>query len=453
MKVHILGIGGTFMAGAALLARESGDTVTGCDGPLYPPMSNVLAEADIPITEGYGAEELPLDRDVYVIGNALSRGNAAVEKILAHGLDYISGPRFVAERILRHRHVIAVAGTHGKTTTTSLVAWLLEATGHEPGFLVGGVPENFKIPARLGRGKYFVIEADEYDTAFFDKRAKFVHYHPRTLVLNNLEYDHADIYPDLASIERQFHHLVRTVPGNGRIVVNGGDTVLERVLGMGCWTPVERFGSGPEARLSGQMIAPSRFELWVGGKPSTTVNWAMRGGHNMENALAALSAVTDLGIPLEDAVAALETFRGVRRRLSLRADAGGVRLYDDFAHHPTAIARTLQALVEPGRRRLVVFEPRSNSMRGGAHGKHLAEAFTGADRVFVYKRGDLAWDPGIEMATLGGRLSVSADVHALMQQVLAEAHAGDDVIIMSNGGFEGLPVRLESALLERSEAE
>ena len=450
MKVHILGIGGTFMAGAALLAREAGDIVTGCDGPLYPPMSNVLAEADIPVTEGYGAERLPLDRDVYVIGNALSRGNPAVERILAHGLDYLSGPRFVAERILRHRHVIAIAGTHGKTTTTSLIAWLLEATGHEPGFLIGGVPENFNIPARLGRGKYFVIEADEYDTAFFDKRAKFVHYRPRTLVLNNLEYDHADIYPDLAAIERQFHHLVRTVPGNGRIVVNGGDTALERVLGMGCWTPVERFGSGPEARLSGQVIAPSRFELWVGGTPFTTVNWGMRGGHNMENALAALSVVADLGVPLEDAVAALETFRGVRRRLTLRADTGGVRLYDDFAHHPTAIARTLQGLAEAGRRRLVVFEPRSNSMREGVHGKHLAEAFTGADRVFVYRRGDLAWDPGVEMAALGERLSVSADVHALMQQVLAEARSGDDVIIMSNGGFEGLPVRLETALAERS---
>ncbi len=450
MKVHILGIGGTFMAGAAVLASESGHEVSGCDGPLYPPMSTVLQEADIPVTTGYAAEDLPRECDLYVIGNALSRGNPAVETVLEHDLDYVSGPQFVAERILRHRHVIAVAGTHGKTTTTSLVAWLLEATGHEPGFLVGGVPDNFNISARLGRGKYFVIEADEYDTAFFDKRAKFVHYRPRTLVLNNLEFDHADIYPDLSAIERQFHHLVRTVPGNGRIVANGGDKVLERVLDMGCWTPVERFGSGPAARLSGQLIAPSRFELWVEGKPFTTINWSMRGGHNMENALAALSVVTGLGVSLEDAVAALQTFRGVRRRLTLRTDTGGIRLYDDFAHHPTAIARTLQGLGEAGRRRIVLFEPRSNSMREGVHGKHLAEAFASADRVFIYKRGDLAWDPETEMEVLGKRLSVSADVDALMQQVLSEARTGDDLIIMSNGSFEGLPLRLEAALNERA---
>ena len=438
------------MAGAAVLARELGDEVTGCDGPLYPPMSSVLQEADIPVTTGFAAEDLPLDRERYVIGNALSRGNPVVEAVLEQDLDYISGPQFVAERILRHRHVIAVAGTHGKTTTTSLIAWLLEATGHEPGFLIGGVPDNFNIPARLGRGKYFVIEADEYDTAFFDKRAKFVHYRPRTLVLNNLEFDHADIYPDLAAIERQFHHLVRTVPGNGRIVANGGDKVLERVLGMGCWTPVEHFGPGPDARLSGQLIAPSRFELWVRGKPFATVNWAMRGGHNMENALAALAVVTGLGVPLEDAVRALEFFRGVRRRLTLRTEVGGIRLYDDFAHHPTAIARTLQGLGEAGRRRIVLVEPRSNSMREGVHGKHLAEAFAGADRVFVYKRDDLKWNPETEMAALAERLSVAADAGALMQQVLAEARTGDDLIIMSNGGFEGLPLRLEAALNERA---
>jgi len=450
MKIHILGIGGTFMAGAAVLASESGHQVSGCDGPLYPPMSTVLQEAEIPVTTGYAADDLPRDCDLYVIGNALSRGNTAVEAVLAEGLDYISGPQFVAERILHHRHVIAVAGTHGKTTTTSLIAWLLEATGHEPGFLVGGVPDNFNISARLGRGRYFIIEADEYDTAFFDKRAKFVHYRPRTLALNNLEFDHADIYPDLAAIERQFHHLVRTVPGNGRIVCNGGDKALQRVLGMGCWTPVEHFGSGPEAKLSGQLIAPSRFELWVEGAPFATINWSMRGSHNMENALAALSVVAGLGVHLEDAVAALQTFRGVRRRLTLRTEVGGICLYDDFAHHPTAIARTLQGLHEAGRRRIVLFEPRSNSMREGVHGEHLAEAFAGADRVFVYKRGDLAWDPETEMEELGKRLSVSSDVDALMQQVLAEARTGDDLVIMSNGGFEGLPLRLEAALNDRA---
>jgi len=448
MKIHILAIGGTFMAGVALLARELGDKVSGCDGPLYPPMSEVLAEMRIPVTEGY-ARELPGGCDRYVIGNALSRGNPAVETVLDRGLDYVSGPQFVAERILRDRHVIAVAGTHGKTTTTSIIAWILEATGREPGFLIGGVPDNFNISARLGTGSHFVIEADEYDTAFFDKRAKFVHYRARTLVLNNLEYDHADIYPDLAAIERQFHHLVRTVPGSGRIIVNGGDTALARVLKAGCWTPVERFGIGPEAHLSGQLITPSRFELWVDGKPMTTVNWSMRGGHNMDNALAALTAAEAVGVPLEEAVDALETFRGVRRRLSLRAEAAGVRLYDDFAHHPTAIARTLEGLAETGRRRVVVFEPRSRSMREGAHGAVLAEALAGADRVFVFRRSDLAWDPLRDLADLGPRLSVAGDSDELLADVLRDIQAGDDVIIMSNGGFEGLPARLEAAVKAR----
>ena len=437
------------MAGVAVLARALGDEVSGCDGPLYPPMSEVLAEARIPVTEGYG-RELPEGCDRYVIGNALSRGNPAVEAVLDRGLDYVSGPQFVAERILRNRHVIAVAGTHGKTTTSSIIAWILEATGREPGFLIGGVPDNFNISARLGTGSHFVIEADEYDTAFFDKRAKFVHYHPRTLVLNNLEYDHADIYPDLAAIERQFHHLVRTVPGTGRIVVNGGDANLARVLKVGCWTSVERFGIGPDARLSGQLITPSRFELWADGKPMTTVNWRMRGGHNMDNALAALTAVEAVGVPLEEAVDALETFRGVRRRLSLRAEVEGVRLYDDFAHHPTAIARTLEGLSESGRRRVVVFEPRSRTMREGVHGAVLAEALAAADRVFVFGRSDLAWDPARALASLGPRLSVFADSDELLAQVLAELHPGDDVILMSNGGFEGMPARLESAIAARA---
>lgn len=451
MKIHILAIGGTFMAGVAVLARELGDKVSGCDGPLYPPMSEMLAEARIPVTEGY-ERALPEECDRYVIGNALSRGNPAVETVLDRGLDYVSGPQFVAERILRGRHVIAVAGTHGKTTTSSIIAWILEATGREPGFLIGGVPDNFNISARLGTGPHFVIEADEYDTAFFDKRAKFVHYRPRTLVLNNLEYDHADIYPDLAAIERQFHHLVRTVPGCGRIIVNGGDMALARVLKVGCWTPVERFGAGPEAHLSGQLITPSRFELWVDGKPMTTVNWQMRGGHNMDNALAALAAAEAVGVPLEEAVDALETFRGVRRRLSLRIEAAGVRLYDDFAHHPTAIARTLEGLAETGRRRVVVFEPRSRSMRDGVHGAVLAEALAGADRVFVFGRSDLAWDPARALAALGPRLSVFADSDELLAQIMNELHTGDDVILMSNGGFEGLPARLEAAIAARAGA-
>ncbi len=436
------------MAGVAVLARELGDEVSGCDGPLYPPMSEVLAAARIPIVQGYAAE-LPAGCDRYLIGNALSRGNPAVEAVLDRGLDYVSGPQFVAERILRDRHVIAVAGTHGKTTTAGIVAWILEATERAPGFLIGGVPENFNVSARLGTGPYFVIEADEYDTAFFDKRAKFVHYRPRTLILNNLEYDHADIYPDLAAIERQFHHLVRTVPGRGCIIVNGGDAALARVLKVGCWTPVARFGTGPEAHLSGQLITPTRFELWVDGKPMTTVNWCLRGGHNMDNALAALTAAEAVGVPLEEAVDALETFRGVRRRLSLRVEVAGVRLYDDFAHHPTAIARTLEGLAETGRRRVVVFEPRSRSMREGVHRTVLAEALAAADRIFVFQRADLAWDPSRALAALGPRLSVLSDSDELLAQILTELHPGDDVILMSNGGFEGLPARLEAAIAAR----
>ncbi|MGH8426913.1 MAG: UDP-N-acetylmuramate:L-alanyl-gamma-D-glutamyl-meso-diaminopimelate ligase [Gammaproteobacteria bacterium] len=446
MRVHILGIGGTFMAGVALLSRALGHDVGGSDGPLYPPMSEVLAAADIEVAESYDPRHLVPAPDLVVIGNALSRGNQAVEYVLDHGLPYTSGPAFVAGEVLAGRHVVAVAGTHGKTTTTSLIAWLLDATGHEPGFLIGGLPENFDTPVRLGRGEHFVIEADEYDTAFFDKRAKFVHYHPRTLVLTNLEYDHADIYPDLAAIERQFHHLVRTVPGSGRIIANGGDAALSRVLAMGCWTPIEYFGDGPQASLAGQLIAPDRFELWVDGEPAATVNWTQRGAHNMENALAALAAVRALGVPLADALEAFSRFRGVRRRLTLLVEADGIRLYDDFAHHPTAIARTLAGLTTAGRRLLVVFEPRSRSLRAGVHVDGLAEALAVAQRVFVFQRADLAWNPERVLAALGPALTVDSDLDALAARVLAEARAGDDIVIMSNGGFGGLPARLQAAL-------
>lgn len=450
MKVHILGIGGTFMAGAALLARALGHEVGGCDGALYPPMSEVLAAAGIAVTVGYDPAALPADCDCFLVGNVLSRGNPAVEYVLDRGLPYTSGPQFVAERVLRGRHVIAVAGTHGKTTTASLIAWLLEATGRDPGFLIGGLPENFAAPVRLGGGECFVIEADEYDTAFFDKRAKFVHYRPRTLVLTNLEYDHADIYPDLAAIERQFHHLVRTVPGAGRIVANGADAALARVLAMGCWTPVEYFGAGAAARLAGRMLGPDRFEVLRDGRQAATVHWVLRGTHNMENALAALAAVETVGVPLADAAAALARFRGVRRRLTLRMEAAGLRLFDDFAHHPTAIARTLEGLAEPGRRRLVVLEPRSRSMRAGAHAHGLAAALARADRVFLLRRPDLGWDPAEVLAALGARLVTATDADQLLAAVLAEVRGGDDVVIMSNGGFEGVPARLERALAAKN---
>jgi len=449
MRIHILGIGGTFMAGAALLARACGHKVSGSDGPLYPPMSDVLAAAAVPVHEGWDVGGLPGDCDLVVIGNALSRGNPVVEHVLDRGMAYVSGPQFIAEQILPGRHVIAVAGTHGKTTTASLVAWLLEATGRAPGFLIGGLPENFDLPVRLGSGRHFVIEADEYDTAFFDKRAKFVHYRPRTLVLNNLEFDHADIYPDLAAIERQFHHLVRTVPASGRILVKAGEPALERVLEMGCWTPVERFGIGSEDGLNGRLLAPDRFEVVEAGERVAEIAWPLRGAHNMENALAALAAVRAAGVPLDEAVEALKGFRGVRRRLTLRAEAGGVRLYDDFAHHPTAIARTLAGVAETGRRRLVVLEPRSRSMRSGAHVAGLADALSGADRVFVLCRDDLEWDAAAVLAPLGGRLVLESDAGRLGERVLAEAVAGDDVIIMSNGGFDGVPTRLAEALARR----
>lgn len=434
------------MAGVALLARAQGHQVSGADGPLYPPMSEVLAATGIPVSEGWNPDDLPDACDLFVIGNALSRGNPAVEHVLSGTLPYTSGPQFVAEHVLAGRHVIAVAGTHGKTTTASLIAWLLEAAGCAPGFLIGGLPENFGTPVRLGGGKYFVIEADEYDTAFFDKRAKFVHYRPRTLVLTNLEYDHADIYPDLAAIERQFHHLLRTVPGDGRIIANGASPALDRVLAMGCWTPVEHFGLCADSRFSGRLLAADRFELLVSGQSLGEVQWAMRGVHNMENALAALSAVHALGVPAVEAARALTDFRGVRRRLTLRVDSAGVRLYDDFAHHPTAIARTLEGLVAPGRRLLVVLEPRSRSMREGAHTAALASALDAADRVFVLHRADLNWVPTTVLSPLAARLIVETDAERLAEQILSEARAGDDIVIMSNGGFDGLPERLEAAL-------
>lgn len=449
MRIHILGIGGTFMTGVALLARALGHEVEGSDGVLYPPMSEVLAQAGIAVSSGYDARYLRPAPDLVVIGNALSRGNPAVEYVLDRGLRYTSGPAFVADQVLAGRNVVAVAGTHGKTTTTSLLAWLLESAGHAPGFLIGGLPENFPLPARLGSGRTFVIEADEYDSAFFDKRAKFIHYHPQALALLNLEFDHADIFPDLASIERQFHYLVRTVPASGRIVANGGDAVLARVLVMGCWTPVEQFGRGPAASLSAQMIAPERFELWVDGAPYATLTWELRGGHNVENALAALATARFVGVPLDTALGALASFRGVRRRLTLLLEAENIRLYDDFAHHPTAIERTLAALATEGRRQLVVFEPRSRSMREGAYSERLTAAFRQADRLFLLERADLAWNPRLQLKALGPRVVVEREVAALAERVCAEVQPGDDVIIMSNGGFGGMPDRLKAMLAAR----
>ena len=436
--LHVLGIGGTFMAGLAVLARQAGYRVTGQDGPLYPPMSTVLADAGITVGEGYERLEWADSADTVIIGNALSRGNPAVEATLDRGLDYTSGPAWLARHILRERWVIAVAGTHGKTTTASLVAWLLESAGLAPGFLIGGLPGNFESSARLGRSPFFVIEADEYDTAFFDKRSKFVHFGPRTLVLNNLEYDHADIFPDLAAIERQFQHLVRTVPGNGGIVTNADDAALGRVLARGCWS--ERIGFGEHAAATHRL--QHHEHQW--SLDDTPIEPPLPGRHNAMNTTAALLAARHAGVPLEQSIAALGGFGGVRRRLEWRGEAGGIQVMDDFAHHPTAIAATLEALrtEHPDDRLIAVLEPRSNTMKQGVHAARLAAALAAADRVFVLADPALDWDVGAALATLGERGTIAADIDTLVRRIGIAARPGDRVVVMSNGAFGGIHDRL-----------
>jgi UDP-N-acetylmuramate: L-alanyl-gamma-D-glutamyl-meso-diaminopimelate ligase len=432
MHLHILGICGTFMGGIAAIAREAGHTVTGSDANAWPPMSTQLEALGIGLMPGYAAEHLQPAPDVVVVGNVVTRGNPAMEYVLNAGLPYVSGPQWLYENVLKDRHVLAVAGTHGKTTTTSMLAWLLEAAGLEPGFLIGGVPGNFGISARLGRSRFFVIEADEYDTAFFDKRSKFVHYRPRTAILNNLEYDHADIFPDLAAIERQFHHLVRTVPGKGRLIVNGCDANLERVLAMGCWSGVERFdtASGWLAQAAGE----GRFTVQRGGEVIGEATLPMAGAHNRSNALAALAAAAHIGVEPAQAMAALSEFSGIRRRLELRGTVRGVAVYDDFAHHPTAIAVTVAALREMKPRRvLAVLEPRSNTMRLGSHKAELADALAGADLCFVYAPATLQWNAGEALAAVGSRLRLQGEIDALVAAIAAEAREGDAVLVMSNG--------------------
>jgi UDP-N-acetylmuramate: L-alanyl-gamma-D-glutamyl-meso-diaminopimelate ligase len=447
MRLHILGICGTFMAGIAALAREAGHTVTGSDANAWPPMSTQLEALGIAVLPGYDPAHLQPAPDVVVVGNVVSRGNAAIEYVLNAGLPYVSGPQWLAENVLHGRHVLAVAGTHGKTTTTSMLAWLLEHAGLEPGFLVGGVPVNFGVSARLGKGRHFVIEADEYDTAFFDKRSKFLHYRPRTAILNNLEYDHADIFPDLAAIERQFHHLIRTVPGEGLLVVNGPDANLARVLGMGCWSGVEYFDDarGWSAQRLGQ-----GFEVALHGAAQGFARTPMAGAHNRSNALAAIAAAVHAGVPAATALRGLERFGGVKRRLELRGEVRGVQVYDDFAHHPTAIAVTIAALREQlgdgGGRILALLEPRSNTMRLGGHAETLADSLRGAALSFVYARPDLKWDAQAALGTLGERLHVHAQLDALVSDVAAQARPGDRVLVMSNGDFGGVHERLLAAL-------
>jgi len=440
MRIHILGICGTFMAGIAAIAREAGHTVTGSDANAWPPMSTQLEALGITVMQGYEPAHLSPAPDMVVVGNVVTRGNPAMEYALNEGLPYTSGPQWLAENVLHGRHVLAVAGTHGKTTTSALLAWLLEQAGLEPGFLVGGVPQNFGISARLGKSKYFVIEADEYDTAFFDKRSKFVHYRPRTLILNNLEYDHADIFPDLAAIERQFHHLVRTVPGRGRIVVNGGDANLARVIEQGCWSERVPFDDAAGWHARGE---PQDFELLIGEASQGRVRSPLAGRHNVSNTLAAFAAAHHVGVSVPKLIDALAGFRSVKRRLEKVGEARGVTVYDDFAHHPTAIATTIDALRRAGPGRiLAVLEPRSNTMRLGTHADELAASLRDADLCFVYARPDLKWDAQAALAGVGARLRTHADFDALQATIVDEAQAGDRVLVMSNGDFGGIHGKL-----------
>ncbi|WP_458527316.1 UDP-N-acetylmuramate:L-alanyl-gamma-D-glutamyl-meso-diaminopimelate ligase [Onishia taeanensis] len=457
MHVHILGICGTFMGSLALLARELGHRVSGSDANVYPPMSTQLEAAGIRLQDGFGAANLTPRPDLVIIGNALSRGNPEVEAVLAARLPYTSGPQWLAEHVLPGRRVVAVAGTHGKTTTASLTAWLLEAAGLEPGFLIGGVPRNFGVSARLGATDApFVVEADEYDTAFFDKRSKFVHYRPEIAVLNNLEFDHADIFPDLAAIERQFHHLVRTVPGDGALLVADGEPALERVLAQGAWTPISRFGTAATSpwRLELEREDASRFLVIheQGEGPGAVnedavVDWSLGGEYNARNALAALASAHALGVGLAAGAAALSRFESPRRRQELRGDIAGIRVIDDFAHHPTAIAATLGGLKAGGDGRLLaVIEPRSNTMRLGTLRARLAESVVDADAVWWYQPAGLDWSLDEVVAASPTASRVVDDIEALVTAVVAEARPGDRIVAMSNGGFGGIHERLIAAL-------
>lgn len=444
------------MGGLALLAREAGYEVSGSDANVYPPMSTQLERAGITLGEGYQASHLDPAPDLVVIGNALSRGNEAVEYVLDRGMRYTSGPQWLAEHVLQDRWVLAVAGTHGKTTTASMLAWILEHAGLSPGFLIGGVPGNFGRSARLGEAPFFVVEADEYDTAFFDKRSKFVHYRPRTLILNNLEFDHADIFPDLESIQRQFHHLVRTVPGSGLIVNNAADANLARVLEAGCWTPLESVSSGePGAHWQARKLAAdgSEFEVLVAGAVAGTVRWDQSGEHNMHNALSAIAAARHAGVPPAQAIAALGEFAGVKRRLEVRASIDGVTVYDDFAHHPTAITTTLEGLrqrVGAEQRILALLEPRSNTMRMGIHRDTLAPSLKAADRIWFYQPEGLDWDLAAIAAECDSPAQVETSVDAMINAVLDVARPDDHVVIMSNGAFGGIHEKLVARLGERT---
>ncbi|MCL2656369.1 MAG: UDP-N-acetylmuramate:L-alanyl-gamma-D-glutamyl-meso-diaminopimelate ligase [Betaproteobacteria bacterium] len=446
MHIHILGICGTFMGGIALLARAAGHRVTGCDANVYPPMSTQLEEQGIELIEGYDPAQLALNADMWIVGNAVSRGNPLLEAILDRDLPYTSGPQWLAEQILPGKWVLAVAGTHGKTTTTAMLAYLLESAGLNPGFLIGGVPQDFGVSARLTDSPFFVIEADEYDTAFCDKRSKFIHYRPKTAILNNLEYDHADIFPDLAAIETQFHHLVRTIPRLGRIIANGAEASLARVIERGCWSELEWFGRADGwAASEGSSVAHAVFAL--AGESLGEAVMPIAGEHNRLNALAAIAAARHVGVRPQDSVAALAGFKGVKRRLEVRGSVRGVTVYDDFAHHPTAIETTVAGLRrrEPGGRILAVLEPRSNTMKLGTMKDRLAPSLAQADSVYCYAN-KLGWDPAEALTPLGRRAQTFDDIERLVAAVVSEARAGDHILVMSNGGFGGVHQKLLDAL-------
>jgi UDP-N-acetylmuramate: L-alanyl-gamma-D-glutamyl-meso-diaminopimelate ligase len=449
MKIHILGACGTFMGGVAILARRAGHEVTGADQHTYPPMSTLLESEGIVLHEGYSEEPMHEAPDLVIIGNALSRGNPAVEYVLNQGLKYTSGPRWLGENYLRDRKVIAVAGTHGKTTASSMIAWILEYAGLNPGFLIGGVPLDFNVSAREGTG-YFVVEADEYDTSFFDKRSKFVHYRPQVAILNNLEYDHADIFPNLAAIETQFHHLIRTIPGNGTIISNGEDATLESVLARGCWSNLQRFSFDSKHNWRVEMSTSDGGELRFNHQQQDmgTLKWGHCGRHNAMNACAAIAAAESVGVPVSTAIEALASFRGVKRRLELIAYENDIHVYDDFAHHPTAIRLTLEGLRRKvGNARILVgLEPRSNTMRAGVHANELGPALIAADQVWLKTGEGIDWDPKVALAPLEGRCKIVTRADDMLQQMTSSLCPGDHVVFMSNGGFEALPRRLADSL-------
>ena len=453
MHIHILGICGTFMGGVAALARAAGHDVTGCDRNVYPPMSTQLRKLGIEIHAGVEAAQLDINPDCVVVGNVMSRGVEVVEAMLDRGMPYKSGPQWLAENVLNDRHVMAIAGTHGKTTTSSMLAWILEDAGHAPGFLIGGIPANFGESARFGESEYFVVEADEYDTAFFDKRAKFVHYRPRTLVLNNLEYDHADIYKDMDAILWQFHQLLRTVPGGGRIIANGADDHLGQLIEQGCWTPVETFSTADDTDWTGRF--GDKVERHIGvrgpGDRAAETRWQIGGVHNLENAVAAVAAAASAGVSVEQAVDALSRFEGVKRRMERTATVADIAIYDDFAHHPTAISKSIRSMRKryPGHRIVVAVEPRSNTMKLGVHNDTLADSLADADLVWMYRPADMGEDFDASLASLGGKLRSFNDYDKLVNDMSQRVLGGDQVVFMSNGGF-GSARQTFTALLQRT---